>query len=87
MEARCQCAKSIDQLGEQTEAISLIDQSITKVGEKWQLLACRAMFKHKIGQEWKADLNRARSLAEKIGERNQCKAFVSEYSTIEIDKT
>ena len=87
VEARCQCAKSIDQLGEQTAAIALIDQSISEVGEKWQFFACRAIFKHKIDLEWKGDFNKAMTLAEETGESDQCKVFVSGYTIIEIDET
>ncbi|MFC1761059.1 FRG domain-containing protein [Planctomycetota bacterium] len=78
VEARCQCARSIDQLGEQTEAIGLMDKSIEDVGENWQFFACRAKFKYKIGCEWQADLNKAKVLAEEVNESNQCKSFIDD---------
>ena len=87
IEARCQYAKSMDQLGEQPNAIAFIEQSMEEVGKDWRFLACKAKFEYKMGQEWNGDLKEARALAKEAGEDDQCEGFIYDLGILDPDET
>jgi len=50
-----------------------------KLGEKWKLLACKAIINQRIENEWKDDLKKAEELADKENESSEFKACLSNH--------
>jgi hypothetical protein len=87
VEARCKCALSLNWNGEQNEALKVIEDSIKKLGENWEFLACRAIVNEVRGNNWKADLEKARKIANRKNGGRKFKQFMHRYGGALSDMT
>jgi len=76
IDARCKCALALNWNGEQSEALAVINESIQKLGEKWEFMICKVRINQIIGKDWKVDLREAEKIAKNSNESKKLEAFV-----------
>lgn len=77
--ARCKCALALNWNGEQGKAIDVIEKSIKELGEKWELLICRAVINQVMENDWKADFEKAEEVATNENKGCKFKQFLRKY--------
>lgn len=82
IDARCKCALALNWNGEQSEALDVIDVSITRLGEKWKFFACKSIINQMIKKDWKVDMRKAEEIADNANESFEFKTFVNNYSAL-----
>ncbi len=80
-DARCKCALALNENGEQSEALEVVEDSIKALGDKWEFFVCKAIVNEVLGNSWKADHGKAKVIAD--NENNSCtfKQFICEYGS------
>jgi len=83
IKARFKCAIALDwHGGEHYKALKIIEDSIKELGEKWEFLACKAIINEANGlmkNDWKADLKKAKEIANNENDGNKFKQFMRKY--------
>jgi hypothetical protein len=79
IDARCNCALSLNGYGEQSEALKVIEDSIKKLREKWKLLVCKAIINKVMEYDWKADIEKAEEMANNENEGIKFKQYLKKY--------
>lgn len=85
IDVRCKCALALNWNGEQSEALDIINASITRFGENWKLVTCKSIINQMIKTDWKADMRQAEKIANDENESSEFKTFVNKYSALPCD--
>ncbi len=59
----------------------IIEDSIKELGEKWKFLVCKANINKAIENDWKADLEKAKEMANNENDVCKFKQFIHKYGS------
>jgi len=76
---RYKCALALNWNGEQSKALEVIEDSIKDLGEKWKFLVCKAIINEAMENDWKADLEKAKGMANNENDNCKFKQFIRKY--------
>ncbi|SDB53082.1 FRG domain-containing protein [Desulfonatronum thiosulfatophilum] len=87
IEARCKSALSLNCIGEQDKALTLINASMDTLGRNWKLLLCRSIIDCTGDKDWRVDMREAKAVADTENERSEFEAYLYEYGALLCVKT